>query len=711
MTNTHIAALALLLAGTSSLATAGGTTAPIISADQVEAGRSAYASNCALCHGADLRGGSAPALVGQEFMARYGNLGGLHEYISSAMPPQAPGMLDDQQYRDILAYILAESGAATGPNALTTETLADGAISLVALTSGAETNTARQPAAETTPQVPSAQAYTWGKPLPEVTSEVPAPHNPASANADHVRDYSPVTDALLESPPAGEWLAWRRTLDNQGFSPLTEIDRTNVSKLELAWAWPTPGVDLQQAAPLMHDGLLFLSASQNVVQALDARTGNLVWEYRPALIDNGPDQFYVGYQQRRQKNSIALYEESVVLTTADARIIVLDAKTGKVQREKQVLDHALGYGYTSGPLVIDGTIYSGISGCSTTGTVGGCFLMAHDFETLEEKWRVNTIDDPANPEQEASWGEVPPGNRWGAAPWVTGSYDFDTHTVYWGTGAPGPYTELIRGPGSGPALYANSTLAVDGRSGELKWYFQHLPNDNWDLDSAFERILVDVDEAGTTRRLLVTVAGKNGIFFALDRDSGEYLWSSETVAQNVVSAIDADGTVHVNEDLVPRAVGQPVHACPSISGGKLWQAASYSPLTGRLFVPLTESCNTVAPIQTEFTPGNTVASMRFGPRVLPEGVDQAGLVEAIAIGAQPDEAHDWEYRQRTSMTSSMLATAGGIVFGGDAGRVISACGSGDGRSVVAAAAQCADRRLANDLRAGWRTISGGAHRL
>lgn len=298
--------------------------------------------------------------------------------------------------------------------------------------------------------------------------------------------------------------------------------------------------------------------------------------------------------------------------------------------------------------------------------------MAHDFETLEEIWRINTIDDPQNAEQGESWGDVPPDNRWGAAPWVTGAYDTNTQTLYWGTGAPGPYTELIRGPGSGEALYANSTLAVDGRTGELKWYYQHLPNDNWDLDSPFERILVDVEEDDEEHRLLVTVAGKNGIFFALDRDTGEYLWSSETISQNVVSAIDADGTVHVNQDLVPTAVGQQVHACPSITGGKLWQAASYSPLTGRLFVPLTESCNNVAPIQAEFTMGNSVASMRFGPRVLPEGIDQAGLVEAIAIGAEASESQGWEYRQRTSMTSSMLATAGGIVFGGDAGRFISA---------------------------------------
>ena len=486
------------------------------------------------------------------------------------------------------------------------------------------------------------------------------------------RSYPPVTDQMLQEPPAEEWLSWRRTVDNQGFSPLDQINSDTVGRLELAWAWPMADEGIQETAPLMHAGLLFLQTNDSIVQALDARTGDLVWEYRPALAALPDDHGYQRYQGRRQKNSIALYEDTIVLTTADARIVILDARDGQVLREAQVLDPAKGYGYTVGPQVINGKIISAISGCSVAETAGGCYIMAHDFVTLEELWRVNTLDDPNNPAQSESWGDVPPGNRWGATPWTTGSYDPRTNLVFWGTGGPGPYMELIRGSGDGNVLYSNSTLAIDADSGEIRWYYQHLPRDNWDLDSPFERILVDVAEGEELRHLLITVAGKNGIFFALDRDTGEYLWSQETVYQNVVSQISPDGKVFVNTDLIPTRLGEDVEICSSVSGGKLWQAASYSPLTQALYVPLTEACNTISPLQTEFRSGSMVGSIRFGTRHLPEGIDNAGLVEAIAIGPEPSKAEGWKVRQRPSMTSSLLATAGGLVFGGDAGRYLKA---------------------------------------
>ena len=486
------------------------------------------------------------------------------------------------------------------------------------------------------------------------------------------RDYPAVTDAMLQSPPAEEWLSWRRTMDNQGFSPLDQINRQTVGRLELAWAWPMADVGIQETAPLMHAGLLFLQTNDNIVQAVDARSGDLVWEYRPSLTPVPADHGYQRYQGRRQKNSIALYQDTVVLTTADARIVILDARNGKLLRETQVLDPALGYSYTVGPQVIDGKIISAISGCSVAETAGGCYIMAHDFATLKELWRVNTLNDPNNPAQSASWGEVPPENRWGATPWTTGSYDPRTNMVFWGTGGPGPYMELVRGSADGDVLYSNSTLAIDADSGEIRWYYQHLPRDNWDLDSPFERILVDVMDGEEMRHLMITVAGKNGIFFALDRDTGKYLWSQDTVYQNVVSHIDDDGKVHLNTDLIPTRLGEEVDVCSSVSGGKLWQAASYSPATQSLYVPLTEACNPLSPIQVEFASGSMVGSIRFGARHLPEGIEDAGLVEAIAIGAERPETGGWKARQSTSMTSSLLATAGGLVFGGDAGRYVKA---------------------------------------
>jgi PQQ-dependent dehydrogenase (methanol/ethanol family) len=486
-----------------------------------------------------------------------------------------------------------------------------------------------------------------------------------------IDDYEPVTAEMLLNPPAEEWLMWRGNYSNHGYSPLEQINKDTVGDLELAWAWPMAEAGIQETAPLVHDGIMFLQTNNNIVEALDAKTGDLIWQYRHVLAELPSTWSYQANQARRQKNSIALFDDKVILTTADAKIVVLNAADGKIVWEKQVLDYNLGYSYTIGPVIADGKIISAISGCSIAGTAGGCYILAHDVNTGEEIWRFNTIDDPNNPEQQASWGDVPPENRWGGTPWATGAYDPETNTTFWGVGMPGPYAELIRGSGDGAVLYTNSTLAIDAGTGELKWYYSHLPRDNWDLDSPFERILVDQEVDGKTAKMVVSVPGKNGIAFGLDRDTGKYLWSKETVVQNVVKEIDADGTVHINEDLVSKAVGETFLICTSVSGGKLWQAGAYNPKNNAFYVPLNEACNTVAPTQTEFTAGNAVGAVKFGPRVLPEGITEAGLFQALDVSPTAAESK-WQVRSRPSVTSSVLATAGGLVFGGDAAREIKA---------------------------------------
>jgi len=505
------------------------------------------------------------------------------------------------------------------------------------------------------------------KSLLAATSVLVAISGPLYAQDAKQREYTPVTDEMHANPPAEDWLSFRGAYNNQGYSKLDLINKDTVGKLQLAWAWPMAEAGIQETAPLIHDGIMFLQTNNNVVEALDAKTGDRIWTYRHELAQLPSSWSYQINQARRQKNSIALYQDKVVLTTADAKIVVLNALDGKVVWEKQVLDYNKGYSYTVGPLVVDNKIISAISGCSIAGTAGGCYILAHDFNTGEELWRFNTIDDPENPEQQKSWGDVPPENRWGGTPWTTGAYDPETRTTVWGIGMPGPYSELIRGSGDGSTLYTNSTLALDIDTGKLKWYYQHLPRDNWDLDSPFERMIVEQDG----KKMVVTVPGKNGIAFGLDFATGKYLWHKETVYQNVVTKIDSDGTVHINEDLVPQAVGETKMICTSVSGGKLWQAGAYSPLTQSYYVPLTEACNTIAPTQTEFTAGNAVGATKFGPRVLPEGQTMAGLVQAIKVG--PTEGTTkWDYRSRPTPTSSVLATAGGLVFGGDAAREVKA---------------------------------------
>ncbi len=492
-----------------------------------------------------------------------------------------------------------------------------------------------------------------------------------AAIAQDARPYKPVTEEMLLNPPAEEWLMWRGTYDNHGYSPLDKINKETVGNMQLAWAWPMAEAGIQETVPLIHDGIMFLQTSNGVVEALDAKTGDLLWQYRHVSAEIPQSWSYQANQARRQKNSIALVEDKVVLTAPDAKIVVLSAADGKVVWEKEVLDNTLGYTYTVGPLIVKDKIISAISGCSIAGTAGGCYIMAHDLNSGEELWRFNTIDDPNNPAQQESWGVVPPENRWGGTPWATGSYDPRTNMTFWGVGMPGPYAELIRGSGDGDVLYTNSTVALDVDTGELKWYFSHLPRDNWDLDSPFERVLVDQEIDGKMHHMMISIPGKNGIAFALDRDTGKYLWSKETIVQNVVESIDKDGKIKLNESLIPSAVGEGAMICSSVSGGKLWQAGSYSPLTKAFYVPLTEACNTVTPTQSEFTAGNAVGSVKFGPRVLPEGITDAGLMQALDINPTQGESK-WQHRERPSMTSSVLATGGGLVFGGDAARFVKA---------------------------------------
>lgn len=482
------------------------------------------------------------------------------------------------------------------------------------------------------------------------------------------RTWEPVTDAMLLDPAPGDWLQWRGTVDNWGYSPLDQVNRETVGELELAWAWPMPQGGLQEVAPIVANGMMFLATNQNTVQALDAVTGDLIWTYthiRPEFVGG-----YHNYQATRQKNSVTLYGDNVILSTVDSKLIALDALTGQVVWETQVHDWEKGYSFTAGPLIADGKIIIGTSGCSIVGTAGGCYITAHDANSGEELWRFNTLVDPNNPAVDASWNGVPAENRWGATPWTTGSYDPELGLTYWGTGMPIPYAEIIRGSGDGDVLYTNSTLALDVDTGELVWYFQHLPRDNWDLDSPFERILVDAEFEGEMRKMLVTVPGKSSIAFALDRETGEYLWSQETVYQNVVSSIDPEtGRVQINLDTVPTAEGQEVLFCPSISGGKLWQAAAYSPLTNAFYIPLADTCQTLSPIPVNASQGTAVGGIRSGPRQLAPGAEAAGVVEALDVSTGEQV---WRYTTRPIISSSVVTTGGGLVFGGDAGRFFSA---------------------------------------
>lgn len=497
-----------------------------------------------------------------------------------------------------------------------------------------------------------------------------------------MQNYRPVTDQTILNPEPADWLMWRRTVDNQSYSPLDQVTAANVKNLKLEWAWSMPEGGLQEMAPLVRDGVMFLGINRAVVQALNAETGDLIWEHRQALPD-----FKGGYhasQQDRQRNNIALYKDKVYLTTPDAKIVALDAKTGKVVWEVQAFDWTKGFSYTAGPMVVNGKIFTGISGCSIAGTAGGCFVVAHDAETGRELWRLNTLSDPKNPDVEKSWNGLPPENRFGGSPWITGAYDAERDMLYWGVGMPIPWSEILRGSTGGAALYTNSTLAIKASTGEVAWYYQHLPRDDWDLDSPFERVLVNSEiapkaedvkflskdvKAGKKYDVIVTVPGKYGTAFVLDRDTGKLLWARDTAYQNVITGYTKGGQAITNEALIAKTLDDTHLVCGGRGLGKLWMAGAYSPLNNTFFVPVSESCRTLTPRPGEFREGEALGFQSSGASQYAPGEDSTGRIYAVDVKTGKI---NWVRKQKPIFSSSLLTTAGGIVFGGDSSREFAA---------------------------------------
>ena len=487
--------------------------------------------------------------------------------------------------------------------------------------------------------------------------------SPAAQTGD---DFVPVTDAMLEDPAPGDWLMWRRTLDGWGYSPLDEIDRGNVGDLRMVWTRAlAPGS--QQGTPLAYGGVLYMPNPNDVIQAIDAVTGDLRWEYRRDLPDDIDD--YIRGLVSVNRN-IAIHGTRILDTSNDDYIYALDARTGELVWETEILDYTVNPArHSSGPIVAGGKAFSGRS-CRPWAGPEACVIVAHDAETGEERWRRRLVPAPGEPGDE-TWGDVPYEDRVHVGSWTAPSVDPELNRVYVGTSVTSPAPKFLRGGIENTHLYHNSTLALDADTGEIVWYYQHL-NDHWDLDHPFERLLVDTAvapdpaavswinprlAAGGTRKVVTGIPGKTGVVYTLDRETGEFLWATPTVTQNVIGDIDgATGAVIPNGELVFTAEGQEVLACPSWFGGKDWEAGAYSPLTNTMYMPLRNVCGRMLASRDAGSHYALAVRNQIAP-----GTDQVGTVQAISAETG---ATRWIHEQR-SATMSLVATGGGLVFGGD----------------------------------------------
>jgi len=475
-----------------------------------------------------------------------------------------------------------------------------------------------------------------------------------------IQGLTPVTDAMLSNPPAADWLMWRRTYNAWGYSPLDQINKDNVKNLQVAWTWSlTNGAT--ETTPIVHDGVMFIFNYADKIQALDAATGDLIWQYKRDL----PAKLIAEGGNILAKRNMAIYQDNLIVGTSDAHLIALDVKTGKVAWDHATADWTKGWRYTGGPFVAKGVIVQGMTGCGNA-EPGGCFVTGHDAKTGQELWRVHTVAQPGDP-GDNTWNGLPLESRFGASAWISGSYDPEQNVVFYGTGQPYPWIAEMRGtlpPKEGyknNALYSDSTLAIDPSNGKLMWYRQHLQNDTWDLDYVYERMLIDLPVNGQSRKALVTT-GKLGIVEAIDRTNGEWLWHKETVPQNVVAAIDPKtGEKTINQAAIPH-IGQTTVNCPADPGGRGWPATAYSPKTRTLYLPLNEYCSNTEPTPLAAGEAYTGGGRAVYSRVqVPNSDGNIGRVDAIKLD---DRSTAWSFRSRAPETGAVLPTGGGVVFNG-----------------------------------------------
>ena len=503
----------------------------------------------------------------------------------------------------------------------------------------------------------------------------------SAAEAQPARDLVPVTDAMLQDPDPADWPMWRRTLDGWGYSPLDQVNRDNVGELQLAWSRALPQ-GTQEVTPLAYGGVVYMPTLTDIIQALEATTGDLIWEYRRDL----PDDVYefVGGNSRSMRN-IAIYDRQIINISDDDYAYALDVETGDLVWETQIFDYReTPAGHSSGPIVADGRVVSGRS-CRPLGGPESCVVVAHDARTGEELWRRRTVPAPGEPGDE-TWGGVPYERRVHVGSWIPASYDPELRLIYQGTSVTSPAPKFMLGGVENTHLYHNSTLALDVETGEIRWYYQHL-NDHWDLDHPFERLLVDTAVApdpdavswinprvqpGEVRRVVTGIPGKTGVVYTLDRETGEFLWATPTVSQNVINDIDgATGAVTENAEVTFTALGQEVLACPTWAGGKDWEAGAYSPLTNTMYMPLRNTCARM--LATDDVRSERARALTAGGQggleiyalaarhQITPGEDDLGTV--YAVSAETGRTV-WLHEQRAA-TMSVMATGGGLVFGGD----------------------------------------------
>jgi alcohol dehydrogenase (cytochrome c) len=433
----------------------------------------------------------------------------------------------------------------------------------------------------------------------------------------------------------------------QRYSPLTQINKATVKRLEPVWNYSFDDDRSEESQPLVYRGVIYVTTAA-ATMAVDAKTGKQIWKTKVEYAPETPRVVCCGINNR----GAALYDGKVFRTTLDANVVALDAATGKELWRQKVIDFKDGYAETVAPLVADGVVITGISGAEYNTRD---FIDGWDAQSGKHLWRTYTIPGPGEPGND-TWS----GDSWkggGGSTWITGSFDPELHTVYWGIGNPGPFNAAVR---KGDNLYTCSVLALDPKTGRIKWHYQFTPNNPFDYDSVAEMVLADIPVDGTPRKVLMD-ANRNGFFYVLDRTNGQLLAANAYVKVNWASGIDLKTGRPDETDVTRRArAGEKVVVWPSLLGGKNWEPMAYDPQRGLAYANTLNIGGRYQAINEECKRGEMCL-----------GIDKSDLWEwpegprgyLKAIEPLTGQAK-WETPSDIPRFSGVLATAGGVVFSG-----------------------------------------------